>query len=469
MSDPMTLGVLVLAAGKGTRMKSETPKALHTAAGRSLLGWTLENTAPLDAAETIVVVGDGAAAVIGELSAGIGHVVQDPQIGTGDAVATGLGAFSESITTVLVIPVDMPLLSADTLRSVVDAHGASPAAATVLSAVVRDPAGYGRVLRDGGTVAAIVEHGDASPDQLAVNEINTSVYAFDRKPLEGALADLGNDNVQGEYYLTDVVRLLADAGDEVGAVTTDETEALGVNSHAELAVAAGELRSRINRRLMEDGVWMLDPERVYIDAGVDVAAGARIYPDVYLEGATSVSAGAEVGPNVHATDTAIAEGAMVRWAVLDRASVGRNASVGPFTHLRPGTELGERTKAGEFVGIKNSTIGAGSKVPHLAYVGDTEIGEDSNLGAGTVTVNYDGFDKHRTKIGSRVRIGSDTMLVAPVEVGDDAYTGAGSVITEDVSPGALAIGRSPQQEIPGYAERRKRRAAEEAEQLMEDS
>ncbi len=459
----MTLGVLILAAGKGTRMKSDLPKALHAAAGRSLLGWTLDNTAPLQARETVVVVGDGAEAVIAALPDDAAHILQEPQLGTGDAVRAGLEGFTDAVSTVLVVPADMPLLSPVTLQSVLDTHADSGNAATVLSAVMRDPTGYGRVLRDGDTVAAIVEHGDASTEQRAVNEVNTSVYAFERKRLDTALAGLGNENAQGEYYLTDVVWLLAGAGDQVGAVTTDETEALGVNSHAQLAAAGAELRRRINLQLMEDGVAMLDPDRVYIDAGVSVAAGARIYPDVYLVGETTVGADAEVGPNVHATDTAIAEGATVRWAVLDRAVVGRDASVGPFTHLRPGTDLGEGAKAGEFVGIKNSTIGKGSKVPHLAYVGDAEIGEGSNLGAGTVTVNYDGYHKHRTKIGDRVRIGSDTMLIAPVEIGDDAYTGAGSVITEDVAPGALAIERSPQQEISGYAERRKRRAAEESD------
>ena len=463
MSDDrvMTVAVLVLAAGKGTRMKSEIPKALHTAAGRSLLDWSLGNVAPLDASETVVIVGDGADRVAEQIPHGVGHVVQEPQIGTGDAVRVGLAALSEEAGTVLVVPVDMPLLGPDTLRSVLDAHADTGRAATVLSAVLGDPTGYGRVLRDGDTVVGIVEQPDATDEQLAVREINTSVYAFDRVALEKSVAELDTDNDQGEYYLTDVIRLLSDAGESVGAVVTAGADALGVNDHAQLASAGSELRRRINERLMADGVAMVDPGRVYIDADVTVAAGARIYPDVYLEGETSVGADAEVGPNVHATDTIIAEGAVVRWAVMDRAVVGRDANVGPFTHLRPGTELKEGSKAGEFVGIKNSTVGKGSKVPHLAYVGDTEIGEGSNIGAGTVTVNYDGFEKHRTRIGDRVRIGSDTMLVAPVEIGDDAYTGAGSVITEDVAPGALAIERSTQQEIPGYAERRKRRAAEE--------
>ena len=457
----MNLGVLVLAAGKGTRMKSDTPKALHAAAGRSLLGWTVANLATLEAVETVVVVGDGADAVSDEIPHGISHTVQDPQIGTGDAVRVGVEALSDAVDTILVLPVDMPLLTAETLKSVVVAQSESGHAATVLSALIGDPTGYGRLLREGESVVGIVEHGDAAEEQLTIREINTSVYAFDRARLETALAKLGTDNAQAEYYLTDVIRLLAEAGEPVGAVVTDESESLGVNDHAQLAEAGAELRRRINERLMEDGVAMTDPGRVYVDAGVEVAAGARLYPDVYLEGATTVGKDAEVGPNVHATDTTIGDGATVRWAVMNRAVVGRDANVGPFTHLRPGTELKEGSKAGEFVGIKNSTVGKGSKVPHLAYVGDTEIGEGSNIGAGTVTVNYDGFEKHRTKIGDRVRIGSDTMLVAPVEIGDDAFTGAGSVITEDVSPGALAIERSPQKEIEGYAERRKRRAAQD--------
>ncbi len=459
----MNLGILVLAAGKGTRMKSETPKALHAAAGRSLMAWTFTNLGPLDATETVVVVGDGAAAVTAEIPQGVAHAVQDPQIGTGDAVRVGLEALSDSIDTILVMPVDMPLLRSATVQEVLATQSASGNAATVLAALVGDPTGYGRVLRDRDSVVGIVEERDAAEEQLAIREINTSVYAFDRSRLETALGGLDTDNTQGEYYLTDAIRLLAAAGAKVGAVVTDESESLGVNDHAQLAAAGAELRRRINEGLMADGVAMLDPSRVYVDAGVRVAPGARLYPDVYLQGATTVGADAEVGPNVHASDTVIGDGATVRWAVLDRAAVGSQASVGPFTYLRPEAELQERTKAGAFVEIKNSIVGPGSKVPHLSYVGDTDIGEESNIGAGTITVNYDGFAKHRTKIGDRVRIGSDTMLVAPVEIGDDAYTGAGSVITENVAPGALGLERSQQQEIEGYAERRKRRAAEDGD------
>ncbi len=457
------LGIVVLAAGMGTRMRSETPKALHRVAGRSLLGWALDAIVPLGTEHTVVVVGDGSDAVIDQLPDGVASALQDPQLGTGDAARVGLEALAPAATTVLVIPVDMPLLTAETLRTILDDHAGSGAAATVLSAHLDDPTGYGRVLRDGESVVGIVEHGDAGPEQLAIDEVNTSVYVFDRQHLADALKGLSTDNAQGEYYLTDAIRSIADDGSTVGAVVASATEALGVNSHSQLAAAGAALRGRINASLMDAGVSMVDPDRVYVDAGVAVAAGARLYPDTYLEGATTIAAGAEVGPNVHAKDTTIGPGAVVRWAVLDQSIIGANATVGPFAHLRPGSELGEGAKAGEFVGIKNSTIGKGSKVPHLSYVGDAEIGEDSNIGAGTVTVNYDGFEKHRTKIGDRVRIGSDTMLVAPVEIGDDAYTGAGSVITQDVSPGALAIERSPQEEIPGYAERRKQRANQDGE------
>ncbi|GMQ85392.1 MAG: bifunctional UDP-N-acetylglucosamine diphosphorylase/glucosamine-1-phosphate N-acetyltransferase GlmU [Acidimicrobiia bacterium] len=454
-------GVVVLAAGKGTRLRSDVPKALHAAAGRTLLGWTLENIAPLGVAATVAVVGDGAAAVTAALPGDVAHVIQDPQLGTGDAARIGAESLPPDVETVLIVPVDMPLLSSDTLGSVVDTHHRSENAATLLVAAMNDPTGYGRVLRDGETVVGIIEEGDASDEQRAIDEVNTSVYAFDRALLTTALSALENGNAQGEYYLTDVIEQFAAAGNPVGVVRTDEVEALGVNTHGQLAAAGGHLRRRINERLMDDGVAMIDPDRVYIDAGVTVAGGARLYPDVYLHGETSVGAGAEVGPSVHATDTSIGESATIRFAVIDRTVIGKGAIVGPFTHLRPGTDLGEGAKAGEFVGIKNSTIGKGSKVPHLSYVGDADIGEGSNLGAGTVTVNYDGYEKHRTTIGDRVRIGSDTMLIAPVEIGDDAYTGAGSVITEDVAPGALAVERSSQVEVPGYAERRRRRAAQD--------
>jgi len=457
----MHLAVIVLAAGKGTRMKSDLPKVLHRVAGRSLIEWVLAAAEPLGADETVVVIGHGADAVAGVLPSNAVTVVQEPQLGTGDAARVGLGACSDAVDTVLIIPGDMPLLEADTLAAVVDTHRDRGAAATVLTVKMDDPTGYGRVERRWDQVTAIVEQRDADERQQAIDEVNTSVYAFDAAFLSDALGRLDSDNTQGEYYLTDVIGILSGQSRPIAAVTTDAVEGSGVNSHVQLAAVGEVLRHRINDALMASGVAMVDPSRVYVDAGVEVSPGARIYPGVHLEGATTVGAGAEVGPDVHARDTAIGPGSTVRYSVLDGATIGSDATVGPFTYLRPGADLRDRSKAGAFVEIKKSRIGIGSKVPHLSYIGDATIGEDTNIGAATVTVNYDGYEKHPTVIGDRVKIGSDTMLVAPVTVGDDAYTGAGSVITHDVSPGALAIERSHQKEIPGYADRRKHRASED--------
>lgn len=459
----MHLAVIVLAAGKGTRMKSELPKVLHRAAGRSLLGWVLAAAEPLEADETVAVIGHGADAVVEALPPSAKGVVQEPQLGTGDAVRVGLSGCSDAVDTVLIVPGDMPLLEADTLEAVVATHRDQGAAATVLTVKMDDPTGYGRVERSWDQIVRIVEQRDADERQQAIDEVNTSVYAFDATLLADALEGLSSDNSQGEYYLTDVIEILSGASHKIAAVTTDAVEGTGVNSHIQLAGVGEVLRRRINDRLMTDGVAMVDPSRVYIDAGVVVDPGATIYPDVYLQGDTTVGAGAVVGPSVHAEGTSIAPGAAVCFSVLNGAVIGPDANVGPFTYLRPGADLREGSKAGAFVEIKNSQVGAGSKVPHLSYIGDATIGEASNIGAATVTVNYDGFEKRRTIIGDRVKIGSDTMLVAPVTIGDDAYTGAGSVITHDVTPGALAIERSHQKEIPGYADRRKRRASRDGE------
>jgi len=441
-------------------MRSGLAKVIHRAAGRTLLEWVLAALRPLDLDDVVVVVGHQADDVAATLPDGVRSVVQDPQRGTADAVGRGVAALGDTSGTVLVVPGDMPLLRAGTLAALLARHAAGAAAATVLTSRVEDPTGYGRVVRDGDDVVAIVEERDADEPQRRIHEINTSVYAFAADALAGALQEVRADNAQGEYYLTDVVGILVGAGRRVGAVEAPAEEAAGVNSHAQLAAAAAALRRRINEHWMAEGVWMLDPTRVYLDADVRLGAGVRLHPDVILSGGTHVGDGAEIGPSVHAVDATIGARARVRFAVLERAEVGADVVVGPFTYLRPGAVLAPGAKAGTFVEIKNSTVGARSKVPHLSYVGDATIGEDSNLGAGTITCNYDGVEKHRTVIGDRVFIGSDTMLVAPVEVGDDAYTGAGSVVTQDVSPGALAIERSSQREVPGYAERRRRRAEE---------
>lgn len=456
----MTVAAIVLAAGKGTRMRSDRPKVLHRAAGRTLLEWVLATVEPV-ADRVVTVVGHDADRVVATLPEGVAAAVQQEQLGTADAAQVGLDAIEAAADVVLVVPGDMPLLRPATLERLLAVHREGSAAATVLTVRLDDPTGYGRILRSGDRVVAIIEERDATDEQRRIDEVNTSVYVFDRPALADALGKVDAGNAQGELYLTDVVGILDAAGLAVHAVRAPSEEGLGVNSHAELAAAAAALRDRINRAWMEAGVAMEDPCRTYVDGDVVLEPGARLLPDVHLEGATVVRAGAEVGPSVHARDAEIGPGARVRFAVLDGAVVGPGANVGPFTYLRPGAVLAEAAKAGTFVELKNTTVGSRSKVPHLAYLGDATVGEDANVGAGTITCNYDGYVKHRTVIGDRAFIGSDTMLVAPVEVGDDAVTGAGSVITRDVPPGALAVERSQQMEVPGYAERRRRRAEEE--------
>ncbi|MGI9528506.1 MAG: bifunctional UDP-N-acetylglucosamine diphosphorylase/glucosamine-1-phosphate N-acetyltransferase GlmU [Acidimicrobiia bacterium] len=454
----MSVGVVILAAGKGTRMKTDTAKVLHEACGRTLLGWAFASLDLVDADEISVVVGHQAEDVGATCPDGVAVVVQDPQNGTGHATEIGLAGLDITERSILVLPGDMPVLRDSTIKALVDEHERSGAAITLLSVHLDDPTGYGRVVRDGDGVAAIVEHRDATPEQLTITEVNTSVYVFDGSLLADAIGRITNDNSQGERYLTDVVGILAAEGHTVRAVIADAEEGAGVNSQLQLAEAAAILRSRINATLCESGVWMLDPSRVYVDAGVSVEPGAKLFPDTYLNGSTSVASGAHIGPNAQISDSVVDADAHVYQSVVIGSSIGQEAVVGPFAYLRPGAILGPRSKVGAHVEIKGSTIGEGSKVPHLSYVGDAIIGAGSNVGAGTITVNYDGFDKHKTIIGDNVRIGSDTMLVAPVEVGNNAFTGAGSVITNDVPEGALAVERTTQKNVEGYADKRRKRS-----------
>jgi bifunctional UDP-N-acetylglucosamine pyrophosphorylase/glucosamine-1-phosphate N-acetyltransferase len=454
----MSVGVIVLAAGKGTRMKSDLAKVLHTAAGRTLLEWTFSALVDIDVREVCVVVGHQADAVAAACGPTVRTALQEPQHGTGHAASVGLAALAGHEGPILIVPGDMPLIRSTSLASLVERHVDEGAAATVLSVDLADPTGYGRIIRDGDSVFAIVEERDATDEQRRVSEVNTSVYVFDGSLLAGALDKITPDNDQGEYYLTDVIGVLRADGHVVQAVVFDAEEGVGVNSQAQLAEVAAVLRARINATLLDDGVWMLDPSRVYIDADVQVEPGARLMPDVYLEGTTSVGAMAEVGPGVRLIDTNVGAGARVQHAVAVSSTIGPDALVGPYAYLRPGATLLKGSKVGTYVEVKGSEIGEGSKVPHLSYIGDTTIGRGSNIGAGTITVNYDGFAKHRTVIGDNVRIGSDTMLVAPVTIGDNAFTGAGSVVTNDVPEGALAVERTTQKNVEGYAEKRRRRA-----------
>lgn len=457
----MTFNAIVLAAGKGTRMNSGRAKVLHEAVGLPLVGWMHRIAADAGAAQVVVVVGYQAEQVTAALPSGTVTATQDVQGGTGHAAAVGLDRL-DPCDVVVVLPGDMPLIRPATIAALVDTHVAAGAAATVLTVYADDPTGYGRVVRDDrGAVVAIVEHGDAAPDQRKITEINTSVYAFAPRLLGSALATVGSHNAQGERYLTDVIARMVDDGHPVARVVADPAEGAGVNSHDQLASAAAELRRRINTRWMEAGVFIEDPTRVSIGVGVTLAPDVRLWGDVHLAGDTAVASGAELGPSVHISDSTIAEGARVWYSVVRGTSIGRRAEVGPYVSLRHGTVLDEASKAGTFVEIKASVVGPGTKVPHLSYVGDATIGADSNIGAGTITANYDGYRKHRTVIGDGVHIGADTVLVAPVEVGDGAWTGAGSVITGDVPPDALAVARAQQREVPGYAQRRQARADEE--------
>ena len=456
--------VIVLAAGEGTRMRSATPKVLHAIAGRTLIGHVLEAASAVDPSHVVVVIGharDQVLAHLEEVAPWVDTVVQEEQLGTGHAVRIALAALASAqpLTSapVVVLSGDTPLLTGSTVRMLVDDHVRTGAAATLLSAILRDPAGYGRIVRTPeGSVEAIVEHRDASSEVLAIDEINAGMYAFDPARLGPALDRLTTANDQGEEYLTDAVGILRADGDRVAAIVVDDShEILGVNDRVQLAEAAALMRDRINDRWMREGVSMLDPASTWIDVDVDLAPDVTLLPQTSLLGPTSISTGARIGPGTTLTSCEVGEGATLIHTWAELAVIEAGASVGPFTYLRPGARLGPDARAGAFVEMKNASLGSGAKVPHLSYVGDAEVGEGTNIGAATIFVNYDGQAKHRTVIGRHARIGSDTMLVAPVTVGDGAYTAAGSVITEDVPAGAMAVGRARQRNIPGWVQRKR--------------
>lgn len=446
-------------------MRSSLPKMLHPVCGRPLVAWPILAAREAGAGRVAAIVSPGI-----DISAGLPDevetVVQPQPDGTGGAVRAALPLIKEA-ETVLVLSGDHPLISAEIISGFLDAHAASGAAATMMTIELDDPGSYGRVVRNaGGEIERVVEakaDGDASAEELAIREINAGTYAFDASPLATALAELSNDNAQGEYYLTDVFAALREAGHSVaGHLADDFAVTMGVNNRVELAAAEAEGRHRILERHMLAGVTVVDPGSTWIDAGVEIAADARIEPGTSLRGRTAIGAGSTVGPLSTLVDTRLGENVEVLHSYLVECDVLDDCSVGPFAYLRPGAQLGRGAKAGTFVEIKNSHIGEGAKVPHLAYVGDADIGANSNLGAGTITANYDGFRKHRTTIGKDVRVGVDTMLIAPVEVGDAAYTGAGSVIKVDVPEGALAVSQNDQRNIEGYAEGKAAKAEEDS-------
>ncbi|MFC9951373.1 bifunctional UDP-N-acetylglucosamine diphosphorylase/glucosamine-1-phosphate N-acetyltransferase GlmU [Streptomyces prasinus] len=474
MSANRPAAVVVLAAGEGTRMKSATPKVLHDLCGRSLVGHVLAASGELEPENLVVVVGharEQVAAHLADIAPDARTAVQAEQNGTGHAVRMGLEELGGSVDgTVVVVCGDTPLLTGETLRRLSATHSADGNAVTVLTAEVPDATGYGRIVRDevSGAVTAIVEHKDASDGQRAIREINSGVFAFDGRLLAEALKRVRTDNSQGEEYLTDVLGILREAGHRVGAsVAGDHREIAGINNRVQLSQARRILNDRLLTAAMLSGVTVIDPATTWVDVSVTFEQDVVVHPGTQLHGSTHLAEGCEVGPNSRLTDTRVGAGARVDNTVASGAEVGAEATVGPYAYLRPGSRLGRRGKIGTYVETKNASIGEGTKVPHLSYVGDATIGDFSNIGAASVFVNYDGQDKHHTTVGSHCKTGSDNMFVAPVTVGDGAYTAAGSVITKDVPPGSLAVARGQQRNIEGWVARKRpgsaaAKAAEEA-------
>ncbi|TQL47236.1 UDP-N-acetylglucosamine pyrophosphorylase /glucosamine-1-phosphate N-acetyltransferase [Homoserinimonas aerilata] len=453
-----SLAVIILAAGQGTRMRSSKAKVLHSLAGVSLVGHVLSTAQELGAAHVLAVVRherDAVSAAVLELSPDAVIVDQDEVPGTGRAVEVALAALPEGFEgRVVVLSADVPLLDAATLRSLVSAHQHEGNALTMLSAHLDDPSGFGRIVRSSdGLFEAIVEHKDATQEQLAVTEVNAGVYVFDAARLRSALAGIGTDNAQREMYLTDAAAGIRASGGRIEAMAVNDPWLVaGINDRSQLAAAARELNARIVRRWQLAGVTILDPASTWIDVKATLAEDVELLPGTQVKGATTIERGAIIGPDTTLLDCEVGERAVVKRTDATLAVIGAGASVGPFAYLRPGTHLGADGKIGTFVETKNAQIGEGSKVPHLSYIGDTEVGVGSNVGAGTITANYDGVNKHRTVVGSHARTGSHNVFVAPVRIGDGAYTGAGTVVRKDVPAGALAITAASQRNMEGWVE-----------------
>lgn len=453
------LAIIVLAAGQGTRMKSRLPKVLHPIAGRPLVGHVLTTAAVLGADHIEVVVRHQRDAVVEALASAYPSAVfvdQDDVPGTGRAVQVAIEALPDDFTgDVLVLSGDVPLLEAETLQALIDGHRSASAAATVLSAHLDDPTGYGRIIRDAeGYVERIVEQNDATEEEAAVTEINAGVYVFQAASLRTYLAQVDRNATHGEVYLTTVIELLRGASEHVAAeLAPDPAATFGINDRIQLAEAGRVLNERIVRRWQREGVTVVDPATTWIDDDAVLAPDVTILPNTHILRATVIAAGATIGPDTSLVDCEVGEDAVVRRTDATLAVIGASAKVGPFSYLRPGTVLEARGKIGTFVETKNSTIGEGSKVPHLSYIGDTTVGRNANLGAGTITANYDDIAKHRTEFGDEVHTGSHNVFVAPVRIGDGAKTGAGAVVRKDVPAGALALSVAPQRNIEGWVEK----------------
>jgi bifunctional UDP-N-acetylglucosamine pyrophosphorylase/glucosamine-1-phosphate N-acetyltransferase len=454
MSD---LQAIIMAAGLGTRMKSKTAKVLHRAAGLPLIDYVVELAREVSDATPVIVVGHQREAVQEHVGDRARYAVQDKQLGTGHAVLQAIDQV-KGATEVLILSGDVPLTRPETLKGLVDEHRRAGNALTLLTMSLDDPALYGRIIRDAsGAVVKIVEAKDADEPQRKIREVNAGIYVFDGKHLANNLKRLSTNNAQGEYYLTDLIGMLRESGERVGALLAgDPMEALGVNSRAELATVESEIQRRVVERLMREGVTFRNPATVVIDSTVSIGSDTVVYPFVTLEGNTRIGSACVIEPGVHLHNVTVGNDVHLKSGTVAEDSVIEDeATVGPYAHLRPGTKLGKHVKVGNFVETKKAVFGEGAKASHLSYIGDADVGADVNIGAGTITCNYDGVNKHKTVLEDGVFIGSDTQLVAPVRVGHGAYVGAGSTITKDVPPDSLALSRVPQKVIEGWAKQRR--------------
>lgn len=447
------LVAVILAAGKGTRMKSKLPKVLHKIGGKPMLQHVLDAADAAGAARKVVVVGHEAELVEAMVGEQAQMALQAEQLGTGHAVMQTEAVLKDFCGTVMIICGDTPLLEAAELKKFYEGHIASQAAATVLTAFMDDPAGYGRIIRDAdGNVLGIVEEKDAVLEQKAIKEINTGIYCVEAPLLFEVLAILTCDNAQGEYYLTDVLAKLNAMGKKVGGVATADSDMImGINSRRQLAEAENIMRQRILNKLMDDGVTIMDPASTFIEKGVEIGQDTVIYPYTWLEGTTKIGEDCQIGPNVRLTNVRIGNTAELQFVYGHDCEVQDNVVIGPYVHLRPYTVIGDNVKIGNFVEVKNSHVGTGSKLPHLSYIGDSDIGSSVNIGCGCITVNYDGKKKHRTIIEDNAFVGCNSNMVAPVTIGAGAYIGAGSTITKDVPGDDLGIARAKQKNIEGWA------------------
>ena len=447
---------VILAAGKGTRMKSNLPKVMHKVGGKYLVQHVLDAVSSAGVSKMVIVIGHGAELVRESLNNAYRYVLQKEQLGTGHAVLQAEAVIEQAEQTVMVVCGDMPLLSSDSLSRLIERHRQTRAGATVLTAYLGNPTGYGRIVRDEhGRLLRIVEEKDASPEEKKINEINTGTYCFDRELLFSALKDLRPNNAQGEYYLTDVLTILLNKNIEVEVMDeAEELEALGINSRQQLAVAEQLLRQRTLDRLMTEGVTIIDPRSTFIDDTVQIASDTVIYPFTFIEGQTKIGHECQLGPMSRIVDSVLGNAVRVQNSVILESRVGDDCNIGPFAYLRPETRLERGVKVGDFVELKKSWVGEGSKIPHLSYVGDATVGPGVNIGCGTITCNYDGIHKHPTVIEEGAFIGSNSNLVAPVKIGAYAITGAGSTITKDVPEYSLAVERSQQKIIPNWNRKR---------------